>query len=55
MAFKKGDIVLKRHSEHKGCIYVLLNAELKGSSIKYEANTIIEPAQLLDKRALKIK
>lgn len=47
LAFKKGETVFKRGSDHKGCIYVLLNTDLKGATATYEPNSIIELPQLL--------
>lgn len=55
IAFKKGETVFKKQSQHKGCIYVLLNTQLKGQTWKYEPNSIIEMTQILDHKYVKIK
>ena len=39
--------MFKKGSDHKGCIYVLLNTDLKGATTTYEPSSIIELAQLL--------
>lgn len=41
LTFKKGETVLKKGSDHRACIYVLLNTELRGTTAKYEANAIV--------------
>ena len=55
MTFKKGETVFKKGSEHKGCIYVLLNTDLKGATHAFEPNAIVEIQQVLDKKSIKIK
>jgi cGMP-dependent protein kinase len=55
LAFKKGETVFKKASDHKGCIYVLLNTELRGTTLTYEPNSIVELAQLLERKALRVK
>jgi hypothetical protein len=53
--FKKGEVVFKKGSEHKGCIYVLLNTELKGQSVVFSPNGVVEAAELLDKKQIKVR
>ena len=48
-------MVFKKGSEHKGCIYVLLNTELKGQSVVFSSNGVVEAAELLDKKQIKIR
>ena len=53
--FKKGEMVLKKDQSYSKDIFVLLNTELKGSTVSYPANSVIESNQLLDKKGFKIK
>jgi hypothetical protein len=55
LSFKKGDVVFKKGSDHKGCIYVLLNTELRGATAVYEPNAIVELPQLLERKNIKVK
>ena len=47
--------MFKNGSDHKGCIYVLLNTDLKGATGSYQPHSIIELPQLLLQRNIKIK
>jgi hypothetical protein len=53
--FKKGELVFKKDSEHKNCIYVLLNAEIKGATTKYDANSLLKIGYIFDKVDIKVK
>jgi hypothetical protein len=53
--FKKGEVVFDKDTEHSKVIYVLLNSALEGRNVKYEANSIIEMGQLIDKDSFAIK
>ena len=55
ITFKKGETVFQKKSQHLSCIYVLLNTALSSPSGKYEPNSIIEIAQLLDKKNMTVK
>ena len=53
--FKKGEVVFKKNEEYTKGIFVLLNTDVKGQTVTYKANSVIEANQLLDKKGFKVK